>query len=552
MSVALGQLSLQLATMIGQASAPIGDGCAQMENTLAEMRARGEAVGGKPPQDRLLEAIKKFWDTQKFDSFRDAYLVSWGLTQAPTSTSHSLMEDGTRFGKALKGVDDWKGQPRYYRRCYQGLMSNYFGYDGLSPAMPSQGRKNWKELREYLRGNNINILQPKEALRPEWVTLARKNRKLFGENPCEDYVEDALNGDLQNINHLCDALWIGEHTWFQHELILGQIRHAASLRDGQFISLLPRLLDLLQSREVLRDQGLALILDRYARIEAHPLHSRLRDDAVSWWKNPWLPSNAMQWGSVRSDTKSMVSEWLKGVLIEAFFNQLAQDGAANQRRTKFWKRYIGAISEMEFALGANARSSRDRDFLALLKKMEGLTRHLDAPGANNAFIMRMGTLVIVEFSNSGNACYAYDERQSMPFDTSMPLQLEVNGRNSLKNQNNIIKLRHADGNHGWTWWEDMFEATLQGHFDIQPDTNRSSGRGEQPHPRPTLAEGTFPQQYSLQALKQLATLRGLGVLDNTTNGGALWVTGTAITSDTQRVLTRWGFSYRDGRGWWKQ
>lgn len=549
MSDALARLSQQLSTTIGQASVPVGDGCALMEKTLADMRARSQGGSGKPSQDHLLEAIRKFWDSQKIDSFRDAYLVSWGITQAPTPTSPSLIEDGTRFDKVLQGVDDWKGQPRYYRRCYQGLMSNYFGYDGLSSAKPIQGRKNWKELREYLRGNNTHILQPKETLRPEWVSLARKNRKLFGENPCEDYIEEALNGDLENINHLCDALWIGEHTWFQHELILGQIGYAADLRDVQFMSLLPRLLDLLQSRAVLRDKGLALILDRYARISGHPLHPRLRDDSVLWWKNPWLPSNSMQWGAVSSDAKSMVSEWLKGEFIEAFFNLLAQDGAADQRRMKFWKRYIKAINHMEFALGATARASRDRDFDTLRKKMDGLICRLDANDANNAFIMHMGNLVIVEFSQKGNALYGYDAKRRLPFDTSRVLRLGTSSVNTLKDQNaSQLRMTHSAMD-----WEERVASELAA-CGIQPNTATQSIARPSPDPEAVVQEpekDAFPQQYSLQALKQLTALRGLRIEDNTTKGGNLWVSGNVFSSDTQRLLIRWGFTRREGRGWWK-
>ena len=80
--------------------------------------------------------------------------------------------------------------------------------------------------------------------------------------------------------------------------------------------------------------------------------------------------------------------------------------------------------------------------------MKGLVRELDASGTNNAFIMRMGPLVAVEFSGLGNAFYGYDARQSVPFDTAQVLRLEVNGPNSLKRKDqSILWLTHQDGIH---------------------------------------------------------------------------------------------------------
>src|SRR5207237_5375840 len=94
---------------------------------------------------------------------------------------------------------------------------------------------------------------------------------------------------------------------------------------------------------------------------------------------------------------------------------------------------------------------------------------LDTSGANNAFIMRMGPLVAVEFSGLGNAFYAYDSRKTLPFETTQMLRLEVNGRNSLKQKSSaILNMRHQDGIHNWSRWEDMFAATLRQHFSIEP------------------------------------------------------------------------------------
>ena len=68
----------------------------------------------------------------------------------------------------------------------------------------------------------------------------------------------------------------------------------------------------------------------------------------------------------------MVSEWLKLEFIEAFFTVLAEQHTGDNRRLKFWARYVSVIEDIHFALGADARDNSSPDFKALRKKMTGL------------------------------------------------------------------------------------------------------------------------------------------------------------------------------------
>ena len=205
--------------------------------------------------------------------------------------------------------------------------------------------------------------------------------------------------------------------------------------------------------------------------------------ALPIWENPWLPSNKTAWQRVSEDARQMVSNWLKGEFIEAFFTKLAQDGTSDRRRVNFWKRYVKAIDHVDFALGPTARNSRDPDFKVLKEKMKGLLWYLDASGNNNAFIMRMGKLVVVEFSDMGNALYAYRDDQGLPFDLTKPLALPVNARNSLKNSaRRRNKLTHKDGINGYSEWEDRFENWLRSE-GVSPE-----GRGDGAPARPGRQE----------------------------------------------------------------
>lgn len=468
------------------------------------------------------------------------------------------MEDRPRLEKVLDGVDGWSGKPNAYRRCYQGLVKSYFTYDVLAKTTPEAGLSNWHMLRQYLRDHNSLIKDHSPC--PQWVDTAVGNRQLFGEQPCEPYVDALLRGDVGIIEHLCEQLGISKASWFLRELVLAQVRGATRLTNAQFQVLLPRLLELLAANEVLRDRGMILVLDRYSKIPGTALHPGLRDYSVAWWGNPWLPSNETRWGGVAPEARTMVADWLKLEFIETFFTKLAEDGLGDPRRMNFWKRYVKSIDHIEFALGSFARNSRERDFVALREKMAGLVLELDASGRNNAFIMIMGNLVAVEFSGLGNALYGYDARRSVPFDTTKTLMLRASSPNSLKQKGrSIMWMQHQDGIHNWDKWENMFEATLRKDFGIEP--SEASPRGARVQLEPVVDQPvenvgwrtgtTSPQPYSRSALNGFAREHGLEIDDKISSGGNLWVRTDGSNELVNQVLTRWGFRFRLGKGWWK-
>lgn len=532
-----------------------------IDAVLSAMTERSRSQASKAvSEDHQLDAVRRFWESQEISSFRDAYLLSWGLCLPHRPSGPCVLEDRPRFQRVLDGVDGWTDQPKAYRRCYQGLVKSYFTYDALQTTAASTARNNWKLLREYL-GDRNHLIRDERA-NPDWVDAAISNRKLFAENPCDPYVDALLRGDARLIDHLCEQLGIAKTSWFLRELLLAQVRGATKLGHAQFQALMPRLLELLASNEVLRDQGLIFILDRYVLIPGGHLHQGLRDFAVGFWGNPWLPSNETRWGGVAPAARAMVSEWLKLEFIETFFSKLAEDGLGDRRRMDFWKRYVKAIGHIEFALGSTARSSREHDFVALRKKMKGIICTLDAPGANNAFIMTMGNLVAVEFSGMGNALYGYDARKALPFDTKSTLRLAGGAQNSLKQKPQaILWLSHQDGIHNWDKWEHMFEATLSKQFGIEPDKSAPASGGavarevEPPkrsqvhveHSQATVSE----QSYTRAALNKFANAQGLQIDDKTGQGGSLWVRTGVETAHIADVLTGWGFRLKPGKGWWK-
>jgi hypothetical protein len=44
---------------------------------------------------------------------------------------------------------------------------------------------------------------------------------------------------------------------------------------------------------------------------------------------------------------------------------------------------------------------------------------------------------------------------------------------------------------------------------------------------------------------------GAQIIDKTSVGGNLWVYAGKDRDDVDRVLKKWGFAYKAGKGWWK-
>jgi hypothetical protein len=553
-----------------------------------------DGAGAYVPKDLQEEAVTRFWSSKRVDNLKDARLVSFGVALPVGQQRLRVIEDKERFPALLEGVDKYLPVPKQYRRCYQGLMSGYFAYDPEVKEAPKIGRENWVTLRDYL-GDRADRVRDGER-NPQWTDSLQQHKTLFGENPCMSYGAALLAGQAKEVDELREVLNISESSWFMRKLYLAQVQAAVSKPQSEFLDLLFRVLDLLQDNELVRDEGLALVLDRFAKLQAPPLAIPLRDAAVNWWGNPWLQINAMRWGRVSPEARAMVSEWLKLEFIKAFFTLLAEEHTGDNRRLDFWARYVSAIEGIHFALGADARHNSSPDFKALRRKMADLAVPLqDNVRSNNAFIMRIGPLVIVEFSGFSNACYGYTSNESLPFRFDKPLVLPKDFKNSLKHSSRELWLSHQDGIKGYETWEERFEAELADRFGVKPKKspinqvvmNRPPAPPPQPAtpqaiqrvstagvaPRPVAQPQVAPRdtaaphrsdtevswdiasfktaKYSRKVLDRFAERFGLQIEDMSLDGGNLWVRTDDSHIGINGVLLNWGFVFKNARkGWW--
>jgi hypothetical protein len=515
----------------------------------------GSAAAPNPASDIVVEALLRFHRSSNLASIREAQLTCYGCIQPFGPENRRLIEDARLLPTLLECVEKYLPKPRAFRRCYRGLLSGYFGYDPDAISSDRAGKHNWRILRSYLyeRLRSINS----QGIEPEWVNTVIEHKNLLTDDPYGRYAMSLLDGDQREIEAVKLKLDISDASWVMTNLIFAQLSAAISQSDSRFKHYLPRLLELLEKHRLVLDKGLRMVLERYRACADAPSNNQLRNFAVSYWGNPWLPSNSARWSRVSDATRQMVTDWLKLDLIRQFFSLLAEDGANDKRRLKFWERFHTSIDDMHFALGRHARSNQSRDFVELRKKMHGRVLDLNAGGSarNNAFIMRMGNYFAVEFGVTGNAFFIF-ERRNLPFD--LEGSAVAGDRSELKHDRHVERLLHIDTSA--SRWEQDFEQTLRRLMNARPSNEEATGRSATTETAIKGREGNAAQvtrradqsSYSRRELDRFCAARGLMIRDLTELRGNLWVKTDQSDQSVNRQLSNWGFQYKPDKGWWRE
>ena len=110
------------------------------------------------------------------------------------------------------------------------------------------------------------------------------------------------------------------------------------------------------------------------------------------------------------EVKNLVLKWLIGRDLQAFFQLFKSDHQADQdnRRLDFWMRYLDLIEDAYFALGEEAYLSQKDDYVQLRRSNPDRILRLENGGSpkNNAFIMKIGQIAIVEFGDKGKCLFS--------------------------------------------------------------------------------------------------------------------------------------------------
>lgn len=424
-------------------------------------RIRRELGGGdhdRPTEDKLQAALARFASTGSVLSFTELKYLCYGAT-VPVGDDHWRLIDRQKlFDTLLDLVSRRAQQSKKFRRCYQGLLSGYFGFE-RNLDDPGEAERRWVTLRDFL-AEQLTPLRKACAERgqtPDWLTILYEHKNLLTADPCSRYAKALERGDEAELHEVCAGLGISSNSWVWVEAMMAYVKQVCQRSDKAFKERMESVLDLVNGTTAvtlppaLAVMATAMIVTRYEQCVEHPEHSGLRDTCVHWIGNPWVKRVA--WDAVvnHEPTRLMVNSWLKQRLIRDFFELLAADGAADLRRLNYWLKWEPQITDMWFVLGHEAASNKSVEFMELRKRMAGRDRRLnDSNQLNNAFVMRIGPLLVIEFGLTGNACYIFAAS-----DFKANLEKRIFTLYELKQRvGAAARLSHS----GWNW---------EGKFDLE-------------------------------------------------------------------------------------
>ena len=408
--------------------------------------------------DRVKIALTKFFKTQEIENFAQLKYLCHGLL-LPASGNTCLLDREILFDRLLAIVINGQQQAKQFRKCFQGLLGTYFAFD-MHSATESARFKNWRTLRSFLAVHHPRVVAAAQerGILPEWLNTLTNHKNLLGELPCQRYSAELVKGDTEQLEAVCSGLGITATSWVWIEALMAFVEKVCSLSDRDFNAGMPGVLKLINGRsdlklpEHLADKATAKIVIRYSACAEKPEHSELRDTCVIRIGNPWLNRTAWDAHVSYEPARVMVEGWVKKRLIRDFFELLAHDGMANVRRLNYWLKWEPQITDMWFVLGDDARRNQSAAFDGVKKRMGGAQRRLsDKNSANNAFIMRIGQLLVVEFGLTGNACFVFAASE---FRTDLN-QNALDTDRDLKQKNRRVRLLHQ-GN-----WESGFDVDLR-------------------------------------------------------------------------------------------
>ena len=558
--------------------------------------------GGRPPSDDLLRSsLQAFVTTQRVASFTQLKYVCYGATVPVGKDQWRLIDAQAPFDVLLGLVDAHEVQTKQFRRCYQGLLAGYFGFDRhVTGAGDSNG--NWQRLRGYLHERLIPTRKAAKArgTAPAWLQTLFEHKNLLTDDPCTRYAKGLSRGDTNELKIVCSGLGITGSSWVWQDALMAYVHAVCAFPDAKFANELSLLLDLINGRSEVRlpsamaTQATAMAVIRYRASASQPEHVALRDTCIHWIGNPWLNRTAWDARVNHEPAREMVNGWLKRRLIKDFFELLAQDGSADLRRLHYWLKWEPQITDMWFVLGTSARENHGTAFMELRKRMTGRARILtDNNHQNNAFVMRIGPLLVIEFGVIGNACYAF---AAADFRTS--LERNIFTIADLKQKALATRLSHQ------SYWEDRFDYELRLLLQTVPSSKgqlrtldlpqvdrkalrdgyqTSSQRGTafvlpsfenlgghvaasisgaqvpetlkstEGNLSPTQRMGRKLTATEFDSLCRMCEVRGIDWEDNRSKGGALWLlvpNRRKLRAAFIGVLDHYGFRYTDGKGFW--
>ncbi|MGO4811052.1 EH signature domain-containing protein [Cupriavidus sp. 2MCAB6] len=451
-----------------------------------------------------------------------------------------------------------------WRLTWHGLLSSYFSFDP-SASVSDAAKAGWQQLRLFLERSWPVIDRGTGSSQvPDWVAVLRSESQVLTDKPADKYARSYLMGDTGPVERIAADLGIPPSSWFWHALVLGVVRQATATTDAEFRQRIPRLLQLIHDKPVFRDEAVELILVRYHACKGASQDERLRDFVVqpSVWKNPKLKSAgiATAWNRVPEPVWRMVLGWVNERNLKDFFDILAARNKADEGRLAFWSKYMKQIdwTRLVFSADTMALKSSNAGVRDLIAREEGSYARFTGKQDVDAFMMQIGSFLIIEFSKKPNACYVY-EATSLPFE---PYSHHYDGGTedlaAGYREGCAARIVHTPG------WQPRADDKLR-TIGIRPDapasqphataasSSRSAGasssRGTQTASTTAGSGRGGPDMLLVRGL--VSRFPGARIDDRrSTNGGRLWVNDDLQNAQLAAGLKAFGFRWANKSQAW--
>ena len=372
---------------------------------------------------RLLKKLHVF--EQKFDDLENTIPLDEKIYRSISNLKSSGFENLTRrdwknlawsLSKILSGEQDkfifsdiGKRIVQHFQQSnmdiiglvYFPLLYSYFALENKDvkskPAV-------WIQLRDILNTNRSGIY--KDLKRPKkWMNTLVDYSEILSNSPTKSFVKKFLQEqDTSSLSSELESLKMAPNSWFWDDLIKSSVQSISGMNEQDYLRIIPRFLYLAEQNVLYTTDILIALLERYARTSKREIVNEvLKHLALNQWGNPQYDSSA-GWNNVNPDTKRMVIQWFVRADLEAFFTLFST--TADTNRFDYWIKFIDQISFSQIFLGPSALQSRQPQHKKFRDLNRGRLKDLvDSTSSNNAFMLKMGNLYIIDFSDTGNACF---------------------------------------------------------------------------------------------------------------------------------------------------
>lgn len=400
-----------------------------------------ELENAQPLDEKIFKSINKLKQHGKnYLTRRDWKNLAWSLSKKLPNQQDKILF--TEDGRLL--VDEFALLPsEILNSIYFPLLYSYFAVDQREIDYYSG---NWIQLRTILTNSRSKLFQLIGRPKP-WLMTLTDYPEVLSTQPTKNFVKEFLdNSDSNVIANRLESLRISSNSWFWENLIRTTVESVRTINDIDFFNKMPRFLTLIKDNQLYTTLILVELLQRYAVSSKRTIvQDELKQLALKQWGNPQYESSA-GWHNVNADTKKMVIQWFVRVDLEAFFNLFSQTADVN--RFNYWIKFIDRISFSQIFLGPSALNTyqpEQKKFIAdnkvRLKELAGST------STNNAFMLKIDNVYVIDFSDTGNACYVVDK---IPYSNKYKKVTVY----SLKPSNYLLRLSHS-GN-----WQQRFNQSL--------------------------------------------------------------------------------------------